>query len=146
MFPSPVPRLLCGRHCAGLLLLGCLIAWGGRAGAADGADYWSVCTDAAGLARQLAPIAARIEGRVEADRQAVLISAVPQGEGSTEYFLASMADVFAQLRGVLQTRKVPLQRVGFQWLSLSEGATPDAVAPVSCRGAVILIEVAARQP
>jgi hypothetical protein len=120
------------------------MACSGRAGAADGADYWSVCTDAAGLARRLAPIAARIEDRVAAGP--VLISAVPQGEGSTEYFLASMADVFAQLRGVLQARKTPLQRVSFQWLSLSEGAKPDAVAPAACRGAVILVEVTTGQP
>lgn len=130
---------------AGPILLAGLIAWGGRVGAAEAADYWSVCTDSAGLARQLTPIATRIEARVETDRTTVLISAVPQGDGSTEFFLASIADVFAQLRGLLQARKVPLQRVSFQWLSLSEGASPGEVAPAPCRGAVLLVEVAEGQ-
>lgn len=125
------------------MLLAGLIAWSGQAGAAEAADYWSVCTDPAGLARQLSPIASRIEARLDADRTTVLVSAVPQGEGSTEFFLASIADVFEQLRGTLLARKVHLQRLSFQWLSLSEGASPGEIDPAPCRGAVLLIEVAA---
>lgn len=146
---SFVRRLQCFRHFACRFLLGGLLALSGAATAADGADYWSVCSDGPVLSRQLAPIAARIDGRLEADRGPVQISAVPQGEGSTEYFLAAMADLFAQLRGSLQARKVPLQRVSFQWLSLSAGGPPETAQtalPAGCRGAVLLLEVAPGQP
>lgn len=106
---------------------------------AKASERWLVCTDAAVLPRQLAPIVARISARVEQQAADVLVNVVPQDEGSAEFLLASTSEVFAQLRNALAARKVPYRRVSFQWHSASaEGA--DDESP-ECRGVVVLVEV-----
>lgn len=106
---------------------------------ADAIERWSVCTDAADLPRQLAPVAARISARVEQQAADVLVNVVPQDEGSAEFLLASTSEVFAQLRNALAARKVPYRRVSFQWHSASAEGGDDE--PPECRGAVVLVEV-----
>lgn len=109
------------------------------AGTIDVTERWSVCTDFAVLPKQLAPVAARVSARVEAQGADVLVNVVPQGEGSAEFLLASTAEVLAQLRNALAARRVPHRRVALQWRSASTAAA--AIASADCRGVVVLVEM-----
>lgn len=140
----PKPACRCpGLVTPRLVLLAGLLAWSGVAIAQD-VDRWWVCTDAAALANQLSPIAERIADRVDQIRADVRVSAAALGEGSTEYLIASTADVFEQLRVELSIKKVPLRRVDFRWLSASAAINVDQAA--TCRGVVVFVEMMSDLP
>lgn len=104
-------------------------------------ERWWLCTEPAAMSRQLSSIAARIAARTAAGQSVVEVSATPQDEGSQEFLLASVAEVFEQLRSQLLARKVPQRRVVYRWGSPSEGAAPGVEA-AACGAVMVLVELA----
>lgn len=103
-------------------------------------DHWLLCTQSASVGTQLEKIADRIGVRARQEGPAVMVRAVPHGDGSTEFLLAASTRLIDQLRTRLQDDRVPARRVQFELMSESEAGW-SGKSPAGCRGVEVRIEL-----